>query len=358
MEYFNQQEEVLEIQLTQYGKFLLSKGQFSPTYYAFYDDDIVYDSSYIGFVEEQNQTVARITGSTPRLKTQYNFKGVETEYNKMWEIEDQIKTWDAPVFGEQDVPVPDDFDQGLGAVPEDAALVWREGRFQRIIGSTPERDARKVRTGRGANPTVKPYSEKEFSLHEPLGRSDPGSSYKPAWQVNIIEGSSSAMTPTYTIRSGRRNETYKMQIPQINLKMTYETSVKKLNIESSTQLALGERGVVQSGQISEEWGPDDTYLHLTKENMLVSLIEENVLFKNKNFDIEVFEVEEQLINEAGQYDETLIPLKFAASETTEITPSHVEHYFDLFVDEEVITDVLPSASRNYVIADNLVEECD
>ena len=349
MEYFNQQEEVLEIQLTQYGKFLLSKGQFSPTYYAFYDDDIVYDSSYIGFVEEQNQTVARITGSTPRLKTQYNFRGVETEYNKMWEIEDRFDT--------QALDRPEEWTDPKYSGP----AFRRRGPVDaeiKIIGREAAEIHWKERTGGRAGSAVKPYSEKEFSLHEPLGRSDPGSSYKPAWQVNIIEGSSSAMTPTYTIRSGRRNETYKMQIPQINLKMTYETSVKKLNIESSTQLALGERGVVQSGQISEEWGPNDTYLHLTKENMLVSLIEENVLFKNKNFDIEVFEVEEQLINEAGQYDEILIPLKFAESETTEVTPSHVEYYFDLFVDEEVITDVLPNTSKNYVIADNLVEECD
>jgi len=357
MEYFNQQEEVLEIQLTQYGKFLLSKGEFSPVYYAFYDDDIVYDSSYIGLVEGQNQAVARITGSTPRLKTQYNFKGVETEYNRMWEIEDRFDTqaldrpddWSDPVYGLPD-PDPDDFFAGLGAAPEDAEKVLMA------------RDAAEIhwkeRTGRRAGSTIKPYSEKEFSLHEPMGRSDPGSSHRPAWQVNIIEGSSSAMTPTYTVRSGRKNETYKMQIPQINLKMTYETSVKKLNIEDSTQRALGERGIVQSGQISEEWGPSDTYLHLTKENMLVSLLEENVLFKNKNFDIEVFEIEERLINEAGQYDETLIPLKFAESEFTEITPSHVEYYFDLFVDEEVITDVLPSTSNNYVIADNPVEECD
>ena len=42
-EFFDKKEDVMDIQLTQYGKHLLSKGEFSPTYYAFYDQDIIYD---------------------------------------------------------------------------------------------------------------------------------------------------------------------------------------------------------------------------------------------------------------------------------------------------------------------------
>ena len=46
MEFFNQKEEVLELQLTEYGKYLLSQGALDPSYYAFFDDDILYDSAY------------------------------------------------------------------------------------------------------------------------------------------------------------------------------------------------------------------------------------------------------------------------------------------------------------------------
>lgn len=52
-ELFDRKEEVLEIELTSYGRHLLSKGQFKPAYYAFYDDDVVYDSAYIGYSEAQ-----------------------------------------------------------------------------------------------------------------------------------------------------------------------------------------------------------------------------------------------------------------------------------------------------------------
>ena len=43
MTFFNQKEEVLQIELTQYGKYLLSRGKWKPAYYAFFDDDVIYD---------------------------------------------------------------------------------------------------------------------------------------------------------------------------------------------------------------------------------------------------------------------------------------------------------------------------
>ena len=46
MTFFNRKEEVIDIQLTQYGKYVLSKGRFKPDCYAFFDDDIIYDTAY------------------------------------------------------------------------------------------------------------------------------------------------------------------------------------------------------------------------------------------------------------------------------------------------------------------------
>ena len=48
MKFFDKKEEVLDIELTQYGKHLLSRGVLRPVFYAFFDDDIIYDSQYIG----------------------------------------------------------------------------------------------------------------------------------------------------------------------------------------------------------------------------------------------------------------------------------------------------------------------
>lgn len=72
MRFFNTKEEVIDIQLTPYGKHLLSKGKWKPVYYEFYDDDIIYDSEYGGLQERQEEIIPRIK-DTKRVKTQHTF---------------------------------------------------------------------------------------------------------------------------------------------------------------------------------------------------------------------------------------------------------------------------------------------
>ena len=79
MTYFNKKEEVLDIELTQYGKHLLSIGKLNPTYYRFFDDDVLYDGEYAGIEETQNQINGRIVDNTPHKKTQHNHLGIETQ---------------------------------------------------------------------------------------------------------------------------------------------------------------------------------------------------------------------------------------------------------------------------------------
>ncbi|HAI41155.1 MAG TPA: hypothetical protein DCM40_25120, partial [Maribacter sp.] len=81
MEFFDTKEDVIDLQLTQHGKYLLSRGLFSPKFYSFYDDDIIYDSQYAFFDETQNDVHERIKNMTPRPKTQYVFAGIETQFH-------------------------------------------------------------------------------------------------------------------------------------------------------------------------------------------------------------------------------------------------------------------------------------
>ena len=83
MAFFNRKEEVLEVQLTSHGKYLLSQGEWQPTYYAFFDDDVVYDSNYIGFSEDQNSTEGRIK-ETPRTHCQVMFRDIEDHSNSTY----------------------------------------------------------------------------------------------------------------------------------------------------------------------------------------------------------------------------------------------------------------------------------
>ena len=71
--FFNQKEEVVNIELTPFGKEQFSKGIFSPAFYAFYDSSIIYDGAYANITETQNQITNRITNETPRLKPNTKF---------------------------------------------------------------------------------------------------------------------------------------------------------------------------------------------------------------------------------------------------------------------------------------------
>ncbi len=82
MELFDRKEDVIDLQLTQHGKYLLSRGLLKPKYYSFYDDDVIYDSQYGGFLESQSDTHKRIKSETIRTKAQYVFSGIETEFLK------------------------------------------------------------------------------------------------------------------------------------------------------------------------------------------------------------------------------------------------------------------------------------
>jgi len=74
MAFFDSKEEVIDIELTQYGKLLLSKGLFKPTYYSFHDDDILYDSTYGAVSENTNYAEVRIQSETAVTKPFYSFK--------------------------------------------------------------------------------------------------------------------------------------------------------------------------------------------------------------------------------------------------------------------------------------------
>ena len=71
--FFNQKEEVINIELTPFGKDQFSRGLFSPAFYAFYDGSIIYDGEYANITETQNQITNRITTETPKLQTNTKF---------------------------------------------------------------------------------------------------------------------------------------------------------------------------------------------------------------------------------------------------------------------------------------------
>tara|TARA_R100000008_G_scaffold18340_1_gene9214 strand:- start:96 stop:1565 length:1470 start_codon:yes stop_codon:yes gene_type:complete len=79
MEFFDKKEEVMDIVLTRKGRELYSTGKFTPAYYAFCDDEIIYETEVVsasaGGVhrETQNRTAQRIK-DVPRIKLQSGYQ--------------------------------------------------------------------------------------------------------------------------------------------------------------------------------------------------------------------------------------------------------------------------------------------
>lgn len=73
MAFFDSKEEVINIELTSYGKYMLSKGLLKPFYYSFHDEDILYDVEYAGATENVSNAEVRIQEETPYVKPMYSF---------------------------------------------------------------------------------------------------------------------------------------------------------------------------------------------------------------------------------------------------------------------------------------------
>ena len=282
MEFFNKKEEVIDLKLTQFGRYMLSKGKFKPVFYSFFDDNILYDGSKADVVELQNDVEKRIR-ETPTMHHQVSFSSLEKEFNN---------NYNKVLSGE------------VTATSED---------LQRT-------------------------AEKHYALPQPIGTGDINSDFSPAWSVQFLNGSISGSVSYLNLaeKSGGKNT---QLVPQI-----------------SSELEIGMIDVVENGLGEEEFeeglagsnvviSSDDNELYI-----LLKVAENNGLFQKKNFDIELFEIEEEI--QGGVTIETLKQLGFSMTQEAEtevsfvdeITPdadtTHVEYYFDLLVDDEINDEIL------------------
>lgn len=82
MTFFNKKTEVMKVELTPHGRYLLSIGKLIPHHYRFFDEGIVYHNySGSSTLEHQSKAHDRILEETPSIKTNPNITGVETNYN-------------------------------------------------------------------------------------------------------------------------------------------------------------------------------------------------------------------------------------------------------------------------------------
>ena len=95
--FLNKKERVYDIKLTNYAKYLLSVGKYKPMFYAFFDDNVLYDVKYRRGVptgaghlpdgraadtrppESQNNVNIRIKENTPYIESLTVFNDISSE---------------------------------------------------------------------------------------------------------------------------------------------------------------------------------------------------------------------------------------------------------------------------------------
>tara|TARA_Y100001938_G_C8080444_1_gene428711 strand:+ start:541 stop:1533 length:993 start_codon:yes stop_codon:yes gene_type:complete len=277
MEFFNKKQDVIDLKLTQYGRFLLSKGKFQPVFYSFFDDNIIYDSSKAGIIEEQNDSEERIR-EAQTMQPQISFSSLEKDFNTNYEM----------IFSNQAQP---------GSV-----------QFQKT-------------------------AEKNYALPAPLGTSDINSVYSPSWSVRYLNGQLADATGSIELlEKGPGKKT--LMIPQLNTNISVD--VKKFPkgdpIEEELMDAPSNSDVVV---LSSE----DDYSVLLKivEN---NGFYQKRNFDIEIFEVVEQKEGEKIIEVLRPlyFDNTFDPEK--EHELWErITPAdsqdHVAHYFDLRIDTEI-----------------------
>ena len=361
MKFLDKKEQVLDIQMTPYGEYLLSQGKFKPEYYAFYDDNILYEPQYSGYTDSQNSIEPRIQEDTPQPATQVVFsdrdifvrKGLKSELGELVGYARGRTTVRTIEFLDERFP-PGSPAGALGlGTPTSPAPVFGSTAATKGPGGTPtisfpevltyevvetEREVFTKLEGEGGIEQEKRFIGSDyFERHRYgpqhcLGRSDILKTDAPAWSVSMFRGEI-----TGSARAISGSTTHTINVPQLDVTLTY-----KIN-------TVNERRFISDSELAIEY-PNGQFLDIRPEIILSQVIERNAEFTKENFDIEVFEVLEGPIPGTRTRTEKLRPLKFKKpynlvqgdillDESEIFTPpgtppttEDVEYYFDIRVD--------------------------
>lgn len=279
MAFFNPKENVIDIQLTSYGKHLLSLGKFKPTYYSFFDDHVLYDSSHASIVSESQNSIQSRIKEDIQLECQYVFSGIESK------------------------------------IKENNKLL-RSGIEERKIQS---------------------YADKERSLLFSLGNSSQDNQFSPSYNIKFLNGDMSSSigyaTSSYST----------LKIPQLSSSIEYKlfitdskiNDILKIINEDSDNPKEIDKDFVQIREFE-----DKTNIRIEKDYILLEVLEENTEFQKENFDIEVYMVEDFFDGKisGSMKQEKIIPLYFSKdiiNNFSDINSSYVDYFLDISVDGEI-----------------------
>ena len=234
--FLNKKEQVIDFQLTDYGKYLLSVGKMKPVYYAFFDDNILYDGEYAGITGSQNSIHERIKDNTPYIATLTHFTNIDAEL---------LKAQDAQ---QTDVEA------------------YTEGGTTTTFYFTSDLE-----------PTMREPDAENLRFTSMIGDAalDGDTQHAPAWKIVALNGQISSSTDI--------DSTNNIRIPQINMELNY---VKKVTEQNPTLFSDN----IRSLNDTIVGFADDKMIKIEMEDVIIYAEELNTELFTENFDIEVFKI--------------------------------------------------------------------
>ena len=245
--FLDKKEQVIDFQLTPLGRRKLATGKLKPTFYSFYDDGVVYDSKYADFDEEQNSIHPRIKNNTSYIEGVLSFEEIETSTPPGNYLEVAIKDTDT---------LPHDYDIS----PDKNILQTNKYLFDSAIGDA---------VFEGENTQA-----------------------APSWKVVTCQGeilsASVRDTKKYDFTHVELdNEAREFNIPQLEVSLYYTKVIDKPR--SQLELTNIPETIAETPRFI-----DGNVIRLERDDLVVYADEINTQLLTENFDIEVFEIIEEV----------------------------------------------------------------
>jgi hypothetical protein len=328
MKFLNKKERVIDIELTPYGKLILSQGNFKPEFYAFFDDDVIYDKRYAG---------GTATGQNP-----------EEPQN---DIHDRIKE-------DLQLETQTIFTSREESVRKDASGYKRQ--VENILNNNPNLQSGQIDLM--IPPSSQPDSTKYYDSLEALGTAKPGIKSMSSWAVNSLQGliNTSSYYDEYNLH-GKIS-----RLPQIEMDpISYKAVVSD---DSRENFKI-------SGSYTTLNFDDGKYIRVFEDSIVLKIEEKNTEFDKENFDIELFEV----IDAKNNLQETKTELRrmYFKKQSNQVVnnilvdeepepdfisqldPNFVDYYFQILADDEIDQELLceidPDDKKMGIFSERLLE---
>jgi len=302
MTFFNKKTEVMQIEMTPYGRYLYSIGKFKPHSYEFVDEDILYRAS--GSTEAQEAAHTRIISETPKLKINRAFQ-------------DEAPQLESP-------PILD------------------KQRFME-----------------------KKMNQKQNGLFA-LGRSSYSSERSPAFQVTMLQGAISSSQATFETNISSSTSEDKggvLAIPQVDIDFNFRATLKDTLNENTLEGGAMTSNTFDDGTFVDI-SYTEPIVHMKefnsfyeKENFEIEVFQVGTqgqlqpmkLLKNISLIVNgILLTEEELQNR--------MPLPTENYEEGYADDKFVEYFFDIEVDENIAPEILCEAVDKLEINSQFLDE--